>query len=70
VFNPDDANAVQHKHLSDEHLKNAAGYFEKARLIEPEDLNLLNTLRAIYARQQSPKYDEIDAIIKRVSGNE
>jgi len=69
VFNPDDAHAVQYKHSSDEHLNKAAGYFEKARLIEPEDLNLLNTLRAIYARLQSPKYDEIDAIINRINGN-
>jgi len=63
VFNPDDANAVQYKTQSDEHLNKSASYFEKARTIEPKDLNLLNTLRAIYARQQSPKYDEIDQII-------
>ncbi len=69
VFNPDDANAVQYKHSSDEHLTKAAGYFEQARQIEPEDMNLLNTLRAIYARQQSPKYDEIDAIINRINSN-
>ena len=69
VFNPDDANAVQYKHSSDEHLTKAAGYFEQARQIESEDMNLLNTLRAIYARQQSPKYDEIDAIINRINSN-
>ena len=69
VFNPDAVNAVQYKQSSDEHLKKAAGYFEKARLIESEDLNLLNTLRAIYARLQSPKYDEIDAIIKRINND-
>ena len=69
VFNPDDANAVQYKHSSDEHLTKAAGYFEQARQIEPEDMNLLNTLRAIYARQQSSKYDEIDAIINRINSN-
>lgn len=69
VFNPDDANAVQYKHSSDEHMTKAAGYFEQARQIEPEDMNLLNTLRAIYARQQSPKYDEIDAIINRINSN-
>ena len=66
VFNPDDAKAVQYKAESDEHLNKSAGYFEKARLLEPRDLNLLNTLRAIYARQQSPKYDEIDNIIKSI----
>ena len=69
VFNPEDAHAVQYKQSSDEHLKKAAGYFEKARQMEPEDLNLLNTLRAIYARLQSPKYDEIDAIINRINSN-
>ncbi len=63
VFNPNDASAVQYKTQSDEHLNKSAAYFEKARIIEPKDLNLLNTLRAIYARQQSPKYDEIDQII-------
>lgn len=66
VFNPDDHNAVQYKAESDEHLNKSAGYFEKARLLEPRDLNLLNTLRAIYARQQSPKYDEIDNIINSI----
>ncbi len=66
VFNPNDENAVNYKSLSDEHLNKAAGYFERARLMEPHDLNLLNTLRAIYARQQSPKYDEIDQIINSI----
>lgn len=52
------------KAQSEESLRIAADYFEQARKIESNDLNLLKTLRAIYARQQSPKYDEIDNIIK------
>lgn len=54
------------KSLSDKYLADAANYFEQARQLQPQDLNLLSTLRAIYVRQQSPKADEIDAIIKQL----
>ena len=54
------------KSLSDKYLADAADYFEQARQLQPQDLNLLSTLRAIYVRQQSPKADEIDAIIKQL----
>ena len=54
------------KNLSDKYLQEAADYFEQARKLQPEDVNLLNTLRAIYVRQQSPKADEIDALIKQL----
>lgn len=54
------------KQLSDKYLGDAAGYFEQARQLQPNDVNLLNTLRAIYVRQQSPKADEIDALIKQL----
>lgn len=54
------------KSLSDKYLADAADYFEQARQLQPGDLNLLSTLRAIYVRQQSPKADEIDAIIKQL----
>lgn len=54
------------KSLSDKYLAEAAQYFEQARKLQPEDVNLLNTLRAIYVRQQSPKADEIDALIKQL----
>ena len=54
------------KSLSDKYLADAASYFEQARQLQPGDLNLLSTLRAIYVRQQSPKADEIDAIIKQL----
>ena len=66
VFNPGDDSAVQYKTQSDNHLEKSAEYFEQARKLEPRDLNLLNTLRAIYARQQSPKYDEIDNVINSI----
>ena len=54
------------KELSERYLAAAADYFEQARRLQPNDVNLLNTLRAIYVRQQSPKADEIDALIKQL----
>ena len=54
------------KSLSEQYLQEAANYFEQARKLQPEDVNLLNTLRAIYVRQQSPKADKIDALIKQL----
>ena len=54
------------KQQSEKYLADAANYFEQARKLQPNDLNLLNTLRAIYVRQQSPKADEIDALIKQL----
>lgn len=54
------------KSLSEKYLQESADYFEQARKLEPNDVNLLNTLRAIYVRQQSPKADEIDALIKQL----
>lgn len=54
------------KQLSEKYLADAASYFEQARKLQPNDINLLNTLRAIYVRQQSPKADEIDALIKQL----
>ena len=54
------------KQQSEKYLADAANYFEQARKLQPGDLNLLNTLRAIYVRQQSPKADDIDALIKQL----
>jgi tetratricopeptide (TPR) repeat protein len=54
------------KSLSEKYLADAAHYFEQARKLQPNDINLLNTLRAIYVRQQSPKADEIDSLIKQL----
>lgn len=54
------------KNMSEQYLQEAASYFEEARKLQPSDVNLLNTLRAIYVRQQSPKADEIDSLIKQL----
>lgn len=54
------------KAKSDNYLMQSEEYFEQARVIEPNDLNLLYTLRAIYARQSSSKYSEIDNAIKTI----
>lgn len=54
------------KSLSERYLEESAQFFEQARKLQPDDVNLLNTLRAIYVRQQSPKADEIDALIKQL----
>ena len=54
------------KENSERYLQTAAEYFEQARILQPNDLSLLNTLRAIYVRQQSPKADEIDSLIKQL----
>lgn len=40
-------------------LAEAEFYFEKVILKEPNDLNVLNILRSIYGRNDSPKYDDI-----------
>lgn len=66
ISDPGNKEAAQYKNQSDDKMMRSARYFESAREIEPKDINLLNTLRAIYARQQSPQYDEIDAIIKSI----
>ena len=63
-FNRQNQLAIQQGAKED--LADAANYFEQARQLQPQDLNLLSTLRAIYVRQQSPKADEIDDIIKQL----
>ena len=40
-------------------LAEAEFYFEKVILKDPDDLNVLNILRSIYGRNDSPKYDDI-----------
>jgi tetratricopeptide (TPR) repeat protein len=62
----DKAEIDEAKALSERYLAEAAQYFEQARALQPNDVNLLNTLRAIYVRQQSPKADMIDALIKQL----
>lgn len=63
---PNSKKAADYKEESNQYMTKSASYFESARLLEPRDLSLLNTLKAIYARQQSPKYDEIDKLIKEI----
>ena len=64
ISDPNSAQAREFKEKSDECMNQSARYFEQARVLEPNDKSLLMTLRAIYARQQSPKYDEIDRLIQ------
>lgn len=66
LHNPNSPESLEYKSRSEQELSQSAAYFEQARALEPQDLNLLNTLKAIYARQQSPKYDEIDKLIKEI----
>jgi len=66
ISGSDAAGLKEQKELYEKHLVKAASYFEQARVIEPKDMGLLNTLRSIYARMQSPKYDEINKIIEEL----
>lgn len=61
----DKVKADEYRSLSDRSLRRAAQYFEQARVIRPGDLNLLNTLKSIYIKQQSPKAEEIEAEIQK-----
>lgn len=47
-------------------LHYAAIYFEKVLEKEPNDLNVLRSLKSIYARTQSPKVDDINNRIKQI----
>ena len=47
------------KKESDDYLDKSEKYFEEAMKIDPTDESVLNILKNIYARKQSPKYDEI-----------
>lgn len=53
----EDAEPIKKK--SDDYLLQAERYFEKALNFNPDDLSVLNILKAIYARLESPKYDEM-----------
>ena len=59
--------AVIHKTKSENFLLEAQTYFEWVHETEPQDINIMYTLRSIYARLQSPKYDEMDEKIKAAS---
>lgn len=52
-------NSKTAKTSSDYYLDQAQKFFELIIEKEPNDLNVLNTLRSIYGRSKSPKYDDI-----------
>ena len=60
----DKSNAMIYKTKSENYLLEAQNYFERVHQTEPQDINVMYTLRSIYARLQSPKYDEMEAKIK------
>jgi len=60
----DKSNALIYKTKAENFLLEAENYFEYVHQIEPQDINVMQTLRSIYARLQSPKYDEMDGKIK------
>jgi len=62
----DKNNALTFKTESENLLLEAQNYFERVYLIESQDINVMLTLRSIYARLQSPKYDEMDEKIKAI----
>lgn len=55
----DKENAKIAKTKSEYYSDQAQSFFEKILLKDPNDLNVLNTLKSIYGRNKSPKYDEI-----------
>lgn len=61
---PESVKAAKNEY--ERYLQKSVTYFEQARELQPDDINLLNALRAIYVRQQSPKADEIDSLIKKL----
>lgn len=56
------ANIYQTK--ADNYLDEAERFFEAAMKYDANDLNVLTAMKQIYARKQSPKYDEI---VKRIN---
>lgn len=49
---------------ADNYLDEALKFFEEALQFEPNDLNVLNAIKQIYARKKSPKYDDV---VKRIN---
>jgi tetratricopeptide (TPR) repeat protein len=60
----DKINAMASKTEAKNYLQEAENYFEYVHQIEPQDISVMQTLRSIYARLESPKYDAMDAKIK------
>jgi tetratricopeptide (TPR) repeat protein len=63
----DKSNAMIYKTKSENYLIEAQNCFERVHQSEPQDINVMYTLRSIYARLQSPKYDEMEAKIKMIN---
>jgi len=61
----DKSNAMIYKTKSENFLIEAQTYFERVHQTEPQDINVMLTLRSIYYRLQSPKYEEMDAKIQQ-----
>lgn len=57
------AQAVLYETKAENYLLQAQNFFEKALQTDPNDINVLNAIKQIYARTQSPKYEEI---VKRI----
>lgn len=53
--------------MADNYLMDAEKFFEEAMKYDEKDLNVLNALKQIYARKQSPKYDDI---VKKINALE
>jgi tetratricopeptide (TPR) repeat protein len=60
----DKSNAMIYKTKSENYLIEAQNCFERVHQSEPQDINVMYTLRSIYARLQSPKYEEMEGKIK------
>ncbi|MDR0207448.1 MAG: hypothetical protein LBI45_09365 [Bacteroidales bacterium] len=62
----ENSSALVYKTKTNDFLLEAQDYFERVHKYEPQDMNVMFTLRSIYARLESPKYEEMDAKIKAV----
>jgi hypothetical protein len=60
----DKSNAMIYKTKSENYLLEAQNCFERVHQSDPQDMNVMLTLRSIYARLQSPKYEEMERKIK------
>jgi len=60
----DHASALIYKTKSENLFLEAQDHFEFVHRNDPQDITVMYTLRSIYARLQSPKYEEMDSKIK------
>ena len=68
IKDPNNPEINKSKKLSIDYLQNAAEYFEKANSLQSGDLNLLQTLRSIYVKQQLK--DKIQIIESQINSIE